>query len=626
MLSAARSRGVLERVRHLVRLTSQRPADFASASGAFARGLGFVFQMLISAAPFAAAAMVLLTLVQSLLPVFNVWLTGVIVNNLAAGLGTWSLVGPLVAYLTLDLSTAALGPALSATQAVAAERLTCRVNMLVLSKVNTFTDLTRFEDPGLLDELQTIQRDAPTLPKNVLKVTAAVAQQVTTTTGLCILLASLHPFIPLLLLLTTVPAFLVERQNATLRWDLKTDTAELERQQVYWFELGTSAIHARDIQLLGITGWIRDQFERYLRQLDGVRWRVRHRILRRTFLMLGLRFVGSAGVFAYLVARAASGHLHAGDFVLFLGSFLMLEGQLRFLPFWVGHVIEYSYLAGRFLTFLQADEGELGDLPELPLPAIGAGIRVERVSFRYPGREETVLQEVSFSICPGETVALVGKNGAGKTTLVKLLTGLYQPTSGRIFAGGCDLSEFDPASIRARIAVVFQDFCRYFLTAGENIGLGDVDRITDRARIACAARDGGSEPLIGRLEHGYDTRLGREFGGTDLSGGEWQKLALSRAFMRDACLIILDEPTAALDVQAEAELYQRFRTLLQGRSGLLISHRFSTVRMADRIVVLDRGRIVEEGTHESLLASEGLYAEMFQMQAAAFRQPDSAAL
>jgi ATP-binding cassette subfamily B protein len=202
---------------------------------------------------------------------------------------------------------------------------------------------------------------------------------------------------------------------------------------------------------------------------------------------------------------------------------------------------------------------------------------------------------------------------------VKLLTGLYRPASGRILLDGRDLSDYDLASVRARAAVVFQDFGRYYLTAGENVGLGCVEAMEDRERIERAAREGGAEPLIRSLEHGYETRLGKEFGGTQLSGGEWQKLALARAFMRDADLLILDEPTAALDVRAEAELYERFRSLLQGRAGLLISHRFSTVRMADRILVLDDGRIVEEGAHDALMARDGLYARMFRMQAEAFQ-------
>jgi ATP-binding cassette subfamily B protein len=315
-----------------------------------------------------------------------------------------------------------------------------------------------------------------------------------------------------------------------------------------------------------------------------------------------------------------AGELRPGDFVLFVGSFLLLEGHLRYLPFHVARMVEHGLLTERFLAFLQPDSAAICGHLALPRDGLRRGIRVESLSFQYPGRGEAVLRDVSFTLRSGETLALVGRNGAGKTTLVKLLTALYRPTSGRILLDGRDVVEYDPASLRARVAVVFQDHGRYFLTAGENIGLGCLEAMEDRERIARAARDGGSESLIARLPHGYETRLGKEFGGEEnLSGGEWQKLALSRAFMRcSADLLILDEPTAALDARAEAALYERFRALLGGRMGLLISHRFSTVRMADRILVLEGGRIVEEGSHEELLARGGLYAEMFRLQAEAY--------
>jgi ATP-binding cassette subfamily B protein len=597
----------------------QRGIEFAAGARAFGRGVRFLIGLLVSAAPRLAAGMLALTLVQAALPVLNVRLTQVIVNTLAVGGGTDRLWMPLLLYLSMHLGAAGLEPTLNAVYGLVTERLMGQVTVRVLGRINSFSDLTRFEDPALYDELHTIGDRVQHLPRNLLHGMMTLVGDGLSALGLCLLLATLHPLVPMVLLLATLPALVVERRSATVRWELERETAELERRQEYWLELGTSAVSARDVQLFGIAGWIRAQFEQCLEELHRRRWWWRQRILWWTLSALGVRFAGAAAVFVYLLGRGVAGRLLPGDFVLFLGSLLLLDGHLRFMPLWIGRIIEDSHLTDRLLRFLEPEDGADGGEVALAGGPLRHGLEVRHISFRYPGREEHVLEDVSFTIRPGETIALVGRNGAGKTTLVKLLTGLYQPTTGSILLDGRDLREYDLASVRARIAVVFQDYGRYWLTAGENVGLGRVEEIENAGRIAWAARDGGSDALIERLQDGYGTPLGKEFGGTQLSGGEWQKLALSRAFMRDAELIVLDEPTAALDVRAEAEIYQRFQALLGNRSGLLISHRFSTVRMADRIVVLEGGRIVEEGTHGSLLARGGLYAEMFRMQAEAFQ-------
>lgn len=579
-----------------------RWADAMAGCRALGKGVRFTTRLLVSAAPRLAIALLVLTILQAVLPVLNVWLTRLIVNSLAAGQGIRSLVAPLLIYLALHLGAAGLTPALNVLEGLITERLTGHVNLLILSKVNTFTDLSHFEDPALYDDLKSIGDRAPHLARNLLRSMTEGGQAGLAAAGLCLLLASLHPLIPLALVAATLPAMLVHRHSATLGWHLQRETAELERRQEYWLEVGTSPTYAREVQLFNIARWVREQFDRTLIELDRRRWRLRRRLLGWTLAALAGRFAGTAGVFIYLVTRGAADQLRPGDFVLFLGSFLLLDSRLRFLPLWIGQLVEDAHVTDHFLGFLQEEGPGPGERLGLLPQALRQGVKLQHVAFRYPGREEMVLQDVSLEIHPGETVALVGRNGAGKTTLVKILTGLYQPKAGRIIIDGRDLSEYDLLSTWARVAVVFQDYGRYFLTAGENIGLGRVEAISHRPQIEQAARHGGAEPLIQRLERGYETRLGKEFGGTQLSGGEWQKLALSRAFMRDADLIILDEPTAALDVRAESEIYERFQTLLGGRCGLLISHRFSTVRMADRILVLEGGRIVEEGSHEALMA------------------------
>ena len=582
------------------------------------RAVRLMAGMLFAAAPGWAAAMLLLTLIQAALPPLNIWLTKRIVNIVAEGLGTGSLGTLLLIYVVLNLTAAGLAPTLHATETLLNERLTEDVTMQVLAKMNSFTELSWFEDPAVYDDVKMISGEAPHLPRRLLRPVVELAQSVLPAIGLSLLLATLHPLIPFVLLGAMLPGLVVARHHASVHRTLERTAAGLERRQDYWHALGTSATYAREVLLFGIARWLRDRFKESLDTLDGRRWRLRSRLLRQTLVTLGLRFAGTIAVFGYLMARGVSAQLTPGDFVLFLGSLLLLDRYLGHVPLWIREIIEGSDLIGRYLVFLQLREERPGNLAKLPAGSLRRGIEVQNLSFGYPGRDALVLHDVSFQINPGETIALVGKNGAGKTTLVKLLMGLYRPSSGRILCDGLDLSSCDSGSVRVGMAAVFQDYCRYFLTAGENIALGRIEQIADQERIARAARDGGSEPFIQRLAHGYETQLGKEFGGTELSGGEWQKLALSRAFMRDADLLILDEPTAALDVRTEAEIYQHFQRLLGGRTGLLISHRFSTVRMADRILVLEGGCIVEDGTHDSLMDRGGLYAEMFRMQAEAF--------
>ncbi len=338
-------------------------------------------------------------------------------------------------------------------------------------------------------------------------------------------------------------------------------------------------------------------------------------------LASALAAVASGGVYVYVVWLIVTGQRTPGDLALYGGAAALLQQQLR----GIGGSIGFLPLP---LGFLPALYRVLEAPPDLPVPksphsmppSIREGITFEQVAFTYPDRSEPVLRDVSLHLGRHESVALVGRNGAGKTTLVKLLLRLYDPTEGRILLDGIDLREFDPADLRRELGVIFQDFVRYELTAGENIGLGQVESLSDSDRLHTAATSAGADTLLRQLPQGLDTQLGREFGGRELSGGEWQKLALARAFVRDCAILVLDEPTAALDVQTEYEVYQRFQELTRDRTTLLISHRFSTVRMADRILYLADGRIQEAGTHADLLAHDGEYARLYRLQAAQYTE------
>jgi ATP-binding cassette, subfamily B, bacterial len=324
----------------------------------------------------------------------------------------------------------------------------------------------------------------------------------------------------------------------------------------------------------------------------------------------------TVAVFLYVVRRVAAGQGSVGDVVLYGGAAAILQSRLGSLGFDVGFLPSVLPFVPSLMRVMDA-EPDL-PVPEEPVPTprpLVRGITFEAVSFTYPGRDVPALDGVTLRIAAGECVALVGHNGAGKTTLIKLLLRLYDPTEGRILLEGTDLRRFDPSELRSRMSVIFQDFVRYELTAGENIGLGDLEALRDESRLLEAAARAGAASLVARLPEGLQTILGRQFGGRELSEGEWQKLALARALARNADLLVLDEPTAALDVETEYDLYCGFREITSGRTTVLISHRLSTVRMADRIVFLSGGRVQEEGTHDELLAAEGSYARLFRLQA-----------
>jgi len=331
--------------------------------------------------------------------------------------------------------------------------------------------------------------------------------------------------------------------------------------------------------------------------------------------------VGYYVAFAYLAWRTLGGGFSIGDLTFLAGSFLRLRGLLE------GLLSGFSSLAGQalylddlFSFFEVVPKIQSPPHPRPFPPTVGAGFVFEGVGFRYPGTERWAVRHLSFTLHAGETLALVGENGAGKTTLVKLLARLYDPDEGRILLDGHDIRDYDLDQLRGSMGVIFQDFVRYYLTAADNIAVGRIEARDDRRRIEAAARRGLADAVIGRLPRGYEQMIGRWFrGGVELSGGEWQKIAIARAYMRDAQVLILDEPTAALDARSEFEVFQRFKELSAGRTAVLISHRFSSVRMADRILVMAGGEIEASGTHEALLAQHGRYAELFKLQAAGYR-------
>ena len=429
------------------------------------------------------------------------------------------------------------------------------------------------------------------------------------------------PVLVCLLVLALLPTLLSEAYFNEKTYDWSVATTPERRQMEYVRHVGSVADLAKEVKLFGLGEFLADRFG----ALAETPFVARRR-LAISRAVWGSLF-GAVGSLAYYAAyavlawRAVRSEISLGDLIFLSGSLLRLNGLFEGLILGLTQIASQAQYLNDYFFFMDLRSSMPNAARPRAFPSpLRQGIVFEDVGFRYPGKDGWAVRHLSFVLSPGETLALVGENGAGKTTIVKLLTRLYDPVEGRILVDGIDLREIDLDELRSHVGAIFQDFARYNITAAENIGIGRVAAIDDRPRIVEAARKSLADPLMGKLPMGYDQMLGRSFAqGIDLSGGEWQKIAIARAYFRDADILILDEPTAALDARAEVEIFERFRNLSRSTTALLISHRFSTVRMADRIIVLENGAILESGDHAALMALGGRYAELFSLQAAGFQ-------
>jgi ATP-binding cassette subfamily B protein len=521
--------------------------------------------------------------------------------------------------LAVVAAMALLERSLGLVRQLVGARLGIDVNLAILNKAETL-ELRHFEDSEFYDKLSRARREASLRPLSLIESNFQVLRSVLTLAGYIVLLVRFSNLMVLALLAATIPAFIAEARFSGAAFRLRNWRSPDTRRLLYLEYVLANDEHAKEVKLLGLgpllLGRYRSLSERFYAE-------DRHLAVRRAGWGYALSLISTAvfyGCYAAIVATTVAGRLSLGDMTLYLVAFRQGQQSFQSILSAVGSMYEDTLYMSNLFEFLAIPtERVRSSTPAAVQPE--EGIRFEGVGFQYPGSERWALRNIDLFVPKGQSLALVGENGAGKTTFIKLLSGLYRPNEGRVLLDGRDLDDWDEQALRDRIGVIFQDFNQYQLLLRENIAFGSAEHLQDDLRLARAIDHGGARELVASLSNGLETQLGRWFKeGVDLSGGQWQKVALARAFMRDeADILILDEPTAALDAEAEHAVFQRFRALAQGRTTILISHRFPTVRMADRIVVLEGGAIIEQGTHAELLAAGARYARLFALQAEGYR-------
>ena len=576
------------------------------------------------AGPQVVASGIAFRILAALIPLAVLAVSRRIIDSIVAVIKTHSHISTAFWWLVaLEFGLALFGTILARLcdycDGLLADRFTRHVSVRVMEHASRL-DLSSYEDPEFYNKLERARHQA-TDRIGMVQAFGQLLQGAITAISLSVSILAFSPWLLLLLIAGVIPAFLGESHFAFLGYALNMRLTPTRRQLDYLRDLGASKESAKELKLFGLSGYFSQRYAQLADTVYVENVALLKRRLRASSLFALLSTAAYYGAFAFVIYQTISGRLSVGTMVFLAGALGGASTSIQQIFSIFSSIADQALFLTDLLDFF-AVEPKVNSKPHaLPAPRpIRQGFEFENVSFTYPGTSRLVLDGLSFRLQPSERVALVGENGQGKTTLVKLITRLYDPTQGRILLDGIDIREYDLEDLHREIGVIFQDFMRYEMTSRQNISMGKIDDRGNFAGIAAAAQKSMAAQVIARLPLGYGQMLGRRFeGGVDLSGGEWQKIALARAYLRDSQLLILDEPTASLDARSEREVFQRFSELTSGKMALLISHRFSTVRMADRILVLEEGKIAEDGCHDDLINHGQRYSKMFELQAASYR-------
>jgi ATP-binding cassette, subfamily B, bacterial len=616
-----------------------------------AAALPRVLRLVWDASPAVTTGLFAVTVVAGIIPAVSAYTSKLLVNAVVAGIlvrhtpsnvpqvadivrldfGLWhpafSTVNAIIFLAVLQLLIFALIAFLSTarniTQQLLQNAVSMRIQLMVMEKAAAL-DLAFYEDPASYDLLRRAQTDSINRPVLMISTAFGLVQTTLTFATMIGLLVLVSPLLALLALLSPVPAFIADTRYGWRGYNIARWGSRLLRRMNYLVTLLTTDSYAKEVKLFGLGHYFIDRYRLIGEAYYGSQ---RRQVVRRYltgFLWGNLSTIATSVTYLYVALQAIVGKLTLGDLTLYTTAAQSVQSSIQGILGGFSGMYEHNLYLSNLFELMETTSALPTPANPVPVPnPVRGEITFDHVSFAYPGAAENALNDLSFTVSPGETIAIVGRNGAGKTTLFKLICRLYDPSGGRILIDGVDIRDYDPTELRAQIGGMFQDYVTYQATAAENIGLGSLGALSDREAIRSASRQAGSDQLIAGLPQGYDTALGKWFdAGVNLSGGEWQKVALARAFMRDARILLLDEPTSALDAQAEYELFERIHSLTRGRTAVYISHRFSTVRRADRIIFLEHGRLVEQGSHEQLMRLNGRYARLFRLQASAYTGED----